>query len=107
MPRTGDILAGKYRVAGVIGRGGMGVVIAADHVALRQRVAVKLLLPDPNRRIDEAASRSLPEAQAAAAIRSEHVARILDVGTTERAIPYIVMEYLQGADLGALLASRG
>ena len=46
MPRPGDILANKYRIERIIGRGAMGVVYAAHHEVLRQRVALKLLLPD-------------------------------------------------------------
>ena len=45
LPQPGEILAGKYRVEGVLGAGGMGVVVAAQHIVLGQHVAVKLLLP--------------------------------------------------------------
>ena len=105
-PREGDILAGKYRVERVLGRGGMGVVVAAEHTALRQKVAVKMLLPEAAKRGD-ATPRFLREAQAAVAIQSEHVARVMDVGTLDTGEPYMVMELLRGADLGALVHQRG
>jgi eukaryotic-like serine/threonine-protein kinase len=106
IPRTGDWIAGKYQVEQVLGAGGMGVVVAARHAALRQQVAVKFLLPAATR-FPDATARFLREAQAAAAIRSEHVARVLDVGTLESGAPYMVMELLTGTDLRRLLQQRG
>lgn len=96
--RLGDVLAGKYRVESVLGSGGMGVVVAAVHVELNQRVALKFLLPHALES-GEAASRFLREARAAVKIDSEHVARVLDVGRLENGAPYMVMEYLEGTDL--------
>ena len=106
LPRAGDRIAGKYQVEQVLGAGGMGVVVAARHVALKQQVAVKFLLPSATR-FPDATARFLREAQAAVAIRSEHVARVLDVGTLETGAPYMVMEYLAGTDLRRLLQARG
>ncbi len=100
------MVAGKYRVERVLGEGGMGVVVAAEHLSLRQRVAVKFLRPESLARA-EAVERFVREAQAAAAIQNEHVARIIDVGTQESGAPYIVMEHLTGRDLGDLLRERG
>jgi eukaryotic-like serine/threonine-protein kinase len=94
----GTLLAGKYRVDRVIGRGGMGLVVAARHIALNERVALKFLLPEFAAH-PEAATRFLREAQAAVRIKSEHVARISDVGTLDTGAPYMVMELLDGADL--------
>jgi serine/threonine protein kinase len=93
--REGDILAGKYRVERVLGAGGMGVVVAAHHMQLDEKVALKFLLPEAldNR---EAVARFAREARAAVKIKSEHVARIIDVGTLPNGAPYIVMEYLEG-----------
>ena len=94
----GEIFAGKYRIEHMLGRGGMGVVVAATHVQLAQRVAIKL----PGALVTkEAAERLLREARAAARLRSEHVARVLDVGETEAGAPYMVLEYLDGQDLAA------
>ncbi len=103
--REGDVLAGKYRIERVLGVGGMGVVVAATHLQLDQRVALKFLLPDAMQ--DGAVvARFAREARAAAKIQSEHVARVIDVGTLESGSPYMVMEYLQGRDLSDVLAER-
>jgi len=94
----GDVLAGKYRVDRVLGSGGMGVVVAATHVELGQKVALKFLLPAALEN-EEAAARFIREARAAVKIESEHVARVVDVGRLESGAPYMVMEYLHGHDL--------
>jgi serine/threonine-protein kinase len=104
--REGDILAGKYRVERVLGVGGMGVVVAAHHIQLDEKVALKFLLPDALCNT-EAVSRFAREARAAVKIKSEHVARISDVGTLPNGAPYMVMEYLDGGDLSAWLQQRG
>lgn len=102
----GDLLAGKYVVERVLGEGGMGVVVAATHRQLGQRVAVKFLLAEFCQH-PEAVARFLREAQAAVRIQSEHVARTIDVGTLESGAPYMVMEFLSGRDLASELATRG
>lgn len=96
--KLGDIIAGKYRIEKVLGRGGMGVVLSAMHLHLRQRVALKFLT-DEAADNPEAISRFLREARLAVQIQSEHVARVTDVGTLESGMPYMVMEYLAGQDL--------
>ncbi|HEX7453871.1 MAG TPA: serine/threonine-protein kinase, partial [Polyangiaceae bacterium] len=95
----GDVLAGKYRVERVLGMGGMGVVVAATHLELGQLVALKFLLPAAELNA-EATARFIREARAAVRISSEHVARVTDVGRLENGAPYMVMEYLEGVDLG-------
>ncbi len=106
VPTTGDIIAGKYRVERVLGKGGMGVVVAAEHLHLRERVALKLMLPevahDPT-----ALARFVREGRSMVRIKSEHVVRILDVGTTDAGLPFLVMEHLDGADLADVLAHKG
>jgi len=102
----GDVLAGKYRVDRVLGAGGMGVVVAATDQQLERRVAIKFLLPEYVQH-GEAAARFLREARAAVKIHSEHVARVIDVGTLETGAPYMVMEYLEGTDLSGVIAQRG
>ena len=102
----GDILAGKYRVEKILGSGGMGVVVAAHHVHLDQRVALKFLLPEALNN-PEAVARFAREGRAAVKIKSEHIARVIDVGVLENGAPYIVMEYLEGGDLAAWLRQRG
>jgi eukaryotic-like serine/threonine-protein kinase len=104
--REGEVLAGKYRVERVLGAGGMGVVVAAHHVQLDERVALKFLLPEALDNPD-AVSRFAREARAAVKIKSEHVARVTDVGTLPNGAPFMVMEYLEGGDLGAWLKQRG
>lgn len=102
----GDVLNGKYRIERVLGQGGMGVVLAAEHLELHQRVALKLMLPEALAST-EAVARFLTEARATVKIKGEHVARVLDVGKLEDGEPYIVMEYLEGTDLSALLDKSG
>jgi serine/threonine-protein kinase len=104
--KPGEVLAGKYRVDRVLGRGGMGIVVAAHHVQLDEKVAIKFLLPGALGNAD-AVARFIREARAAVKIKSEHVARVSDVGTLETGAPYMVMEYLEGSDLGAWLDERG
>ncbi len=102
----GQILLGKYRIERVLGMGGMGVVVAATHVTLEERVAIKFLLPQALAN-NEAVARFLREARAAVRIKSEHVARVTDVGTLENGAPYMIMEYLDGADLATTTLRRG
>lgn len=104
--QIGQIVAGKYRIERQIGRGGMGIVLAATHLQLEHLVAIKVMRRDLLED-DQALNRLLIEARAAARIRSEHVARVLDVGTLESGSPFIVMEYLEGEDLADLLDRRG
>jgi eukaryotic-like serine/threonine-protein kinase len=104
--QPGTVLLGKYRVERVIGVGGMGAVVAARHLQLEERVAIKFLLPamleDP-----ETVQRFLREARAAIKIRGEHCVRVLDVGTLHSGAPYMVMEYLDGQDLARVLEQIG
>jgi eukaryotic-like serine/threonine-protein kinase len=102
----GEVLAGKYLVERVLGEGGMGVVIAARHLQLDQVVALKFLLPTSRTRRDTL-DRFAREARNAVRLRSEHVARIMDVGTLDSGSPYIVMEYLEGSNLAGVLSERG
>jgi tRNA A-37 threonylcarbamoyl transferase component Bud32 len=104
--REGDVLAGKFRVEKVLGAGGMGVVVAARHVELRQRVALKFLLPAALGSAEHT-ERFLREAQAVVRLKSEHVAKVLDIGRLDDGAPYIVMEYLDGSDLSHYLAEKG
>jgi serine/threonine-protein kinase len=100
----GEVLAGKFKVERVLGAGGMGVVVAARHLELDERVAVKFLLSEAALN-GEAAARFVREARAAVKIKSEHVARVIDVGRMDTGAPYMVMEYLEGSDLSARLAA--
>ncbi len=100
------MLAGKYRVERVLGVGGMGMVVAAHHLQLDERVAIKFMLPEAFAN-PEAVARFTREARAAVKIKSEHVARVSDVGALENGAPYMVMEYLDGSDLSGWLKQYG
>ncbi|CAN5347289.1 hypothetical protein BH09MYX1_BH09MYX1_39720 [soil metagenome] len=102
----GTILGGKYRVGRIIGVGGVGVVVAAEHLELDEPVAIKFLRADASHDPGIVA-RFSREAKAAVSIRSEHVARVLDVAKKGAGLPYFVMEYLDGHDLGAIVVARG
>src|SRR5580658_3035975 len=102
----GDVLEGKYRIERVLGVGGMGVVVAAHHIQLDEKVALKFLLPSALGNPD-AVARFAREARAVVKIKSEHVARVSDVGALQDGAPYMVMEYLEGGDLEAWLQERG
>jgi serine/threonine-protein kinase len=103
---VGDVIAGKYRIDGIAGEGGMGIVYEAEHVILRQRVAVKAMLPG---RVSttEALDRFSLEASAIARIACDHVVRVMDAGTLPNGSPYLVMEFLEGDDLERILLRRG
>ena len=98
----GAIIAGKYRVERLIGRGGMGCIVAARHLQLDDTVALKFLLA-PDDRVQEFHQRFLREARVTAKLRSTHVARTLDFGVTDGGDPFIVMELLEGMTLRELL----
>ncbi len=98
MLQPGALLAGKYRVLRLIGRGGMAEVYAATHEVLQQTVAIKILLPDVAASAG-ATARFINEARAAARIRGENVAAVTDVSSLEDGSAYMVLEYLEGEDL--------
>ena len=97
----GDIIKGKYLVERVLGEGGMGVVLAARHLALGQRVAIKILRPSLYV-APEVVARFAREARAASTIESDHVARVTDVDTLDDGRPFMVMELLEGHDLSVV-----
>ncbi len=100
--RPGTVVANKYRVEKLVAAGGMGAVLKAQHVALDQAVAIKIMRPELADRA-EAAQRFLREARAAAKIASDYVARVTDVDVLEDGTPFMVMEYLEGQDLDQVL----
>jgi eukaryotic-like serine/threonine-protein kinase len=95
------VLAGRYRLERQLGKGGMGSVWLAEHLALRSWVAVKLMDP-AIAATPEGAERFRREAQAAATLRSAHVVQVLDFGVHETT-PYLVMELLHGESLAGCL----
>ena len=105
IPAPGEQVAGKFVVESVLGVGGMGVVVAAKHATLGQKVAIKFLRPAAAKST-EAVARFLREARSAVGLQSQHVVRVMDVGTLDSGLPYMVMEHLQGSDLGQVIAER-
>jgi serine/threonine-protein kinase len=105
-PMPGAVLAGKYTVVRTIGRGGMAIVLEAHHERLGRNVALKLLHPD-HMSNPEATSRFEREARAVARLASPNVARVIDVDALEDGCPFMVLELLEGCDLGQELSRRG
>lgn len=102
---VGTVLDGKYRVEHQLGEGAMGIVLAATHIGLEEPVAIKFMRPEVQS-LEGTLERFAKEAKIAARIRSEHVAKVLDVGEVAPLGPYIVMEYLEGTSLADLLDAR-
>jgi serine/threonine protein kinase len=102
----GQTIAGKYLLLRQLGEGGMCIVYEAEHVGLRQGLALKILKPelagDPS-----CVTRFEREARAAAQLRSPNVARVYDVDWLPTGQPYITMELLIGHDLGGELSRSG
>jgi serine/threonine protein kinase len=95
----GTVLLDRYRVVRALGIGGMSQVVCAEHLALGTKVAMKFLLPGLAI-LPDAPQRFVREALAVTRVKSDHVAKVLDVGTLPGGPPYLVMEYLEGQDLG-------
>lgn len=103
---VGEEIADRYVVERAIAEGGMGLVFAARHRDLDELVAIKFLKPEFARQ-SEIIGRFAREAKASTKIKSEYVAKVLDVGVSQTRGPYIVMEYLEGEDLSDRLAREG
>ena len=100
------LVAGKYRLTELLGRGGMGSVWAGIHTTLGTRVAVKFIDAEHVDSV-EARQRFENEARAAAALRSKHVVEVYDHGVSEDGRPFIVMEFLDGEPLDRRLDRVG
>lgn len=100
--RPGDVIGGKYRIETMLGEGGMGVVFAASHLEIGNTVAIKVLRREALSS-EEVPKRFRREAQAMGMLRSEHVIKVIDVGSLPTGEPYMVMEMLHGGDLGSRL----
>lgn len=102
----GRIIAGRYRVVGQLGEGGMGEVFVAEHLLIGRKVAIKRLHPELASD-ERAVQRFQREARAAAATGHEHIVEVLDLGYADDNAPYLVMEYLRGQPLSELLKREG
>jgi serine/threonine protein kinase len=94
--KSKGIRCGQYELTGLVGRGGMGSVYAADRVdgEITHKVAVKLLRPGADH--PALRRRFLAERQILAGLSHPNVAKLLDAGHSEDGQPYLVMEYVQG-----------
>jgi len=101
----GAVLADRYRVLELIGKGGMGKVYLAEHIAIRKKVAIKVLSQAYCHRPDQV-QRFLREAQSASTINHDNVIEIFDYGETDNGSVFFAMEMLEGQDLGGLLHSE-
>ena len=102
---VGAVLGETYRIEGLIGRGGMGAVWAAEHLRLPgKHVAVKVLL-DAAAGGEEMLQRFRREAEIASRLGHPNIVEVLDFNTLPTGQPYIVLEYLQGETLAARLVS--
>jgi serine/threonine-protein kinase len=104
--RAGQVVAGKFRLDAVIGRGGMGSVWSATHTGLGHRVALKLIAREYVRS-PEALRRFDAEAKAAARLQSRHVVQVFDNGTLDDGTPFIAMELLSGENVSDRIENGG
>lgn len=100
---TGLVLENRYQVEQLLGEGGMGSVYAGRHRAIGRQVAIKFLHAELSHD-PEVLRRFYREAQTAAGIGHANIIEVLDVGVSPEDEPFIVMEYLEGESLCAMLA---
>jgi serine/threonine protein kinase len=106
VPEPGSVVAGKYTIVRVLGRGGMGVVLEARHERMGLDVALKMLVPAV-RAMPDVTARFEREARAAARLQGRHITRILDVDVLADGSPFMVMELLRGHEVAQELELRG
>jgi eukaryotic-like serine/threonine-protein kinase len=104
-PLLGRVIADRYRILSMVGRGGMGVVYQVEHVQIGKIMAMKLLHGELARHRD-VLKRFRREAEAASKLSHPNTVQIFDFGQAER-LAYLVMEYVEGGDLGQLLKREG
>src|SRR5579863_945583 len=98
---AGTLLGGRYRIIGLLGRGGMGEVYRATDLTLGQSVALKFLLEEAARD-QRLLERFHGEVRVARQVSHPNVCRVYDIGEVE-GTPFISMEYVDGEDLASLL----
>jgi len=101
-PLVGTTLKGTYQVVRKIAEGGMGVVYEGEHVRLKRRVAIKVLLSQYARHA-EVIERFRREAEVVGSLGHPHIVQVFDVDETEQHDPFLVMEYLDGDTLAERL----
>jgi serine/threonine protein kinase len=100
--RSGEVLAGRYRLLNQIGSGGMGTVYAAEHTEVGRKVAIKILRAEASGR-PALVERFRREARAAGTIDHENIVECVDNGVTDDGMMFYVMEHLKGEDLLSVL----
>jgi len=98
----GKVFDGRYQIVDLNGKGGMGAVYKAIHLAMNQTVALKVLNPEALGD-DTAVQRFYHEAKASSRLKHPNTIKVFDFGRSEEGHLYLVMEYLEGQTLGALL----
>ena len=93
---------GNYRLVRILASGGMVAVFEAEHVSNGQSVAIKVLRRDLRRTVDPLA-RLVQEGRVIISLLHEHIVRVLDYGTAEEAIAFIIMERPHGRTLADLI----
>ncbi len=101
---SGDVVAGRYRIQGLLGRGGFGAVYQAAHTGTQQLVALKMMLASHGD--EDEIRRFYREAQITASLRHPNTVRVFDVGQTDNGTLFIAMELLQGPTLEDVLRDR-
>ncbi len=99
-PQT--IFAGRYRILGTLGRGGMGAVYDAQHTGTGQRVAIKTLLLDTTQET-QSVRRFFMEAKLTASLQHPNTIKVFDFGQSDEGVFFLAMERLQGETLGERL----
>ncbi len=97
-PAAGQVVAGRYKVLGRVGHGGMGVVFRVEHVVMGKPMALKVLHPRYGSS-PHAVRRFEREAWAASSLEHPNICMVTDFGTSEDGLLFIAMEHLKGADL--------